>query len=814
MLAKNPGFASIAILSIAVGVGANAAMFSVADGLVLRPLPVPSPSRVLTVLATSTGQAFRSGNLSYPEYLDVRDRSRSFDGLVAYTFVTTSFAHRPDEPAQRKVGTAVSGNLFDTMGVTPARGRGFRPDEDTVGGRHPVVVLDYEEWTQAFGADPGIIDSRIRINGVEFTVIGVAADGFTGIDHDVRPAFYVPMAMWTTVQAGLRADELARRDAGARSLVVKGRLKRGVSIEQARADLAQVGTNMARAYADTNRGRSFTARTQLDAFLSRPGAADGPIVFMLLTLAVAVLAIACANVGGLLVSRAPARARDMAMRLAVGAKRGRLVAQLITEGGLLGAGGAAVGLALAYGAIRAFQRLEFPTDFPLKLTFALDIRAFTVGLAAALASAVLASLVPAWLASRTDLATVFKVGETPTVRRRFWGRHLMVGGQIAVAMVLFTMSVLLYRGFAFELTQGPGFRTDHIVMMAFDPRLARYDEAATRQFYRQLTERTQALPGVVSASLSSTVPMKSDTMEMALIAPEGIQFAPGTTSIPTMWGRVDETYFDVLGIRVLRGRPFMATDIEGAPPVAIINEALARQYWPGLDPLGKRIRLERPDGIDVEIVGVAADSRNVFIGTDPAAFLYVPRDQQTSPRSTLLVHTTGPSLAMAGVLRDVVRDLDPNMPIFGVRTMEDFYYSRATYVARLVAGSVGAMGAMAVGLAVVGLYGLVSYATSRRTREFGIRMAIGAQPRAVLRMVLRHGLVLAGSGIGVGLVGSVAVNGVLPGTFSGLSRVERGVDLWTYALVVPVVVAVTLLATYVPARRAARVNPLVALRAE
>jgi len=397
---------------------------------------------------------------------------------------------------------------------------------------------------------------------------------------------------------------------------------------------------------------------------------------------------------------------------------------------------------------------------------------------------------------------------------RLWGRQVLVGAQLAVALVLLTVSVVLYRGFAFELAQGPGFRTDHLLMVAVQPGLARYDEDKSEEFYRQLKERTQALPGVRSVTLSSAVPMKVDTFQQTPLAPEGFQFPPGTENVPTLWAHVDEHYFETMDIPLVSGRGFRRTDTAAAPAVAIVNETMARRYWPEQGVLGKRVRLDQRDGMMVEIVGVAADSKNAFIGMDPLEMLYVPRLQHASPQATLLVHTDGPPAAMAGSVREVVHSLDPDMPVFGVRTMEDFYYMRATYIARLIAGSVGVMGAMGVGLAIVGLYGVVAYTASRRTREIGIRMAIGAQPASVLRMVLRHGFTLTLWGLAAGAAGGVAAGSVLPAVLSGLHRVESGIDIATLAIVVPVLVAVTMLATYLPARRAAHIDPLVALRQE
>jgi len=809
MLVKNPGFTAIAVVSIAVGVGANAAMFSVADGLVLRPLPVPNAGNVVTVDALSPGVGFRNPRLSYPEYVDVRDQAKSFDGLTAYTLVITSFARAINEPVERKAGMAVSGNLFDAMRVRPALGRSFRPDEDQVGRRSPVVILDYDEWAQNFSADPAIVDRRIRLGGVDFTVIGVGPKGFTGIDHDVHPAFYVPLAMWTTVQTGLTGDELTRRDAEASAFVVKGRLKPGVSLSQARADVQHIAANLAKAYPDTNRGRGLIARTQLEAFARNPGSDTG-IVTMLLTLSIAVLVVACANVAGLLASRAPARAREFALRLATGAPRRRLIGQLLNESLLIAVGGSVAGLALAYGGVAMFQRLEFPTDLPLKLTFALDTRALSVGIVAAVASAVIASLIPAWQATRTDLVSALKDRTATASSSRLWGRSILVSGQIALSLVLLTVSVFLYRAFQVELQRGPGFRTDHVLMMTFDPSLARYDATRSKQFFAALKERALAEPGVRSVALTSTVPMKADTMIPIPVAPEGFKFEPGTENVNVLAGRVDEGYFDTSGIPVLTGRVFRATDTADAPHVAVVNATFAARYWPKQSPIGKRIRLDRASPEFVEVVGMVGDVKNLFIALPAAEFLYVPQLQQPGTQSTLLVQTAGDPAPMASRIREVVRGLDANMPAFGVRTMEHFYFERGVYTTRLIVGTVAAMGSTGLLLSLAGLYGLVAYRSGQRTREFGIRIAVGAHPWSVLRMVLRQGLVLSSAGVAVGLAASVATRGFLRGVFPS----QGTIDLGTYVLVVPALVAVTVLAAFIPARRAASIDPVNALRAE
>jgi predicted permease len=809
VLMKNPGFTVIAVVSIAIGVGANAAMFSVADGLVFRPLPVPRAGEVVSIIGQARETGFGNRRVSYPDYVDLRDRARSFDNLVAFAFVITSFTNRTNEPAQRKVGVAVSGNFFDAMEVRPQLGRALRRDEDDVPGRNPVVVLDHDEWRQQFAGDPSIVDKRITLGGVEFTVIGVAPQSFTGIDHDVKPSFYIPIAMYTAVQNGAEPDVLMRRNA--RIFTVKGRLADGAAMNEARQEMQQLASSLAQTYPDTNRNRDLLVKTEFEAYRDVPGGGDTNLVVMLMTLALLVLAIACANVAGLLASRAPARARELALRLAVGAGRWRILRQLLTESLLLATGGGLLGLLLGYAVINAFRTVEYPTDIPLKLTFDLDNRVLFVGILIAAGSAVLSSLLPAWRATQTDVVSSLKDGAgNERARGRLWGRSLLVCGQVALALMLVTVTIFMYRAFGARLTQGPGFRTDGLIFASFDPALARYDDARAETFFRDVKDRAAALPGVTSVALASTVPMRTDNLQVTQIAPEGFSFAPGIESINCPSVLVDEGYFDTTGIRIAEGRSFRSTDTGDSPAVAIVNQRFAARYWPGQSAIGKRVNIRdavRPR--TVEVVGVAADSRYFFIVEPPLEFMYLPHAQSPVSRRSLILATSGPALALAEPMRAMVRSMDPQMPLLGLRTMEDYYASRVIHISRLLVGTVGGLGAIGVLLAVVGLYGLVAYSVTRRTREIGIRIAVGAAPASVLGMVLKRGMLLAGIGIAVGIAGSIATNGLLTGVFQNQMG---GHSVWSYLLAVPTLVAITLMAAYIPARRAARTDPLRALR--
>jgi predicted permease len=527
-----------------------------------------------------------------------------------------------------------------------------------------------------------------------------------------------------------------------------------------------------------------------------------------------VLAIACANVAGLLASRAPARARELALRMAVGATRWRMVRQLVTESLLIATGGGLIGLVLGALVISAFRTIEYPTDIPLKLTFDLDNRALTFAILIAAGSAILSSLLPAWRASRTDLVTTLKdVANGSSERSRLWGRSSLVCAQVALSVVLLTTTSFMFRTFQSQLDQGPGFRKDGLLFAGFDPGLARYDDARANAFYRLLRDQARTLPGVTAVALASTVPMRTDNFQAVQIVPEGFQVAQGIESVSCPAALVDEGYFDTVGVRVVQGRGFLVTDTADSPPVVVVNEQFAARYWPKQNAIGKRVQIRGANARVAEVVGVAANAKYFFIAERPLEYMYLAHAQTPLSRRSLMLASSGSAEALAQPLRDLVRSIDPGMPILGLRTMEDYYDSRAVGISRLIIGTVASMGTIGVVLAMIGLYGLMAYAVSRRTREFGIRIAVGAAPVSVLSMVLKRGMVLAAVGIIIGMLGSIAVTGLLRGAFASALGVA-GESWVAYAIVVSALVMITLLAAYLPARRAARIDPLRALRQE
>jgi predicted permease len=811
MLRRNPGFTLVAVVSLAIGIGVNSAMFSFADALLLRPLPVLRPSEVVTVGTDSAGGflADRLSFVSYPDYLNFRNQSKSFAGLVAFDLAIFGFSPHPDALPHMKMGMLVTGNFFRVMGVEPELGRGFRPDEDQVPGRDAVVVLGHDFWEQELAGDGSIIGRRVRLNGTEFTVIGVAPERFTGMHQFIRPAFFVPVMMWNRIAVNPGANLLEARDQ--RAFVVKGRLKPGVTLAQAQAELAVIAKALERSYPETNRNHGVAVRTEVEARFKQ-AAESARLIGMLMALAAVVLLVACANIASLLLSRARVRGREVAVRLAIGAGRLRLIRQLLTESLLIALAGGAMGLVVAYGGIVFFRQLEIPSDLPIKFFIELDGRMLLASLAISFASALLFGLVPAIQTTRADLLTALKnAGADRSRGRRLWGRNLLVVGQVAASLVLLAVATLMYRGFRHDLLASPGFRKDHLMMMRFDPTLVRYSPDQTQQFFRQLVERVRRAPGVKSAALTEAVPMDSTSVwdGAATILPEGFPFPRGTDGAHVMENTVDEGYFDTLRVPIVRGRGFRSSDKSDAPRVAVINETLASHYWPHQDPVGKRFRMDNRNGPWVEIVGVAKNGKYMFISEPPLEYVYFPLAQHPKVQMTLLAESSGDASELAAPLREVVRALDANQPIYDVRTMEELFRIRAVRTPNLITQTVAAMGLMGLVLSMVGLYGLVAYAASRRTREIGIRMAMGAHRTAVLRMVMRQGMLLALSGIAVGLVASYQAERLLNSIFVG-----GGTDAVSYWLVAAALLAVTAFAAYIPARRAARVDPMLALRYE
>lgn len=803
-LLKTPGFTVIAVLSIALGIGANSAIFSLADALLLRPLPVYQPGSVLTISTDLDAETM--GGVSYPDYRDFRDKARSFDGMAAFDFTGVSVAKSTRDDAHLRGALLVSDNFFQVLGVQPTLGRGFLPEEGAVSGQHPVAVLAYDFWRTEFGADPSILGRTVRINGFDFNVVGIAPESFTGVDQYVRPNLYIPAAMSQRLTA---SPDNRIEDRSNHGFSVKGRLKPGVSLEQAQTELTSIWKGLEPLHTATDRGRIVRLRTELQARVVQD-TEDARLVALLLALVGVVLIIACANVANLLLGRARGRTREIAIRMALGVTRARLVRQLLTESLLLAFIGAIVGLGFAYAAIRVFQTLQIPTDLPISITPQLDTRVLLFALLCAIVSAIVFGLAPAWQSSKPDLVPALKNAESgqPTLRR-LTGRNALVIAQIAMSMILLVAAGMLLGGFRHIRVVDPGFRIDHVLTMGFDTSFGRYTPQQTHDFYYNLVEKAQALPGVRGVALASSVPLSSN-VNMDNFAPEGHVFPKGQVATAVFDSVVDENYFDVMQTPIVRGRAFTALDKEGAPLVAIVNEQFAKTYWPGQDAIGKRLRLNTKKNEWMQVVGVAKTGKYLWGGEPPTSFVYLPFAQNPRQSMSVFTYTYGDPASLAAPLREMVHALDPDQPVFNVRTMRDFYQVRAIANIRLVVEMVAVMGGVGLTLSVIGLYGLIAYSVARRTREIGIRMAIGARRSDVLGMVLRQGLALSLAGICIGGLVSIAVARILTAGFVGLGDPNAA----TFFIVPVLLFLVTMASCYVPALRASHVDPMVALRYE
>ena len=798
ILRQNPGFALTAILSIALGIGANATIFSLADGLLLRPLPVARPGEVVTLQSRTPSGTF--SDVSYPDFVDFRDRDASFESLTAYTLSRFGFAADSQAQPQMKLGLLVSGNFFRVLGTEPRLGRGFRPEEDQVPGRDAVLVLGYAFWQTEFSADPSVIGRRVRVNSIDFTVVGIAPESFTGMDQYFRPSFYVPVMMAPKLMASGRDLLGDRKD---RTLTVKGRLRTGVSMPAANAAAESLAKALEQSNPNTNRAFGAAVRTELQVRMYN-SQGDAILVALLSSIVFVVLLIACANVANLLLSRARQRSREIAVRLAVGAGRGRLVRQLFAESLVIALGGGAVGLAIAACGVEVISTVKVPSDLPIELTFQLDLRVVAFTFVLSFISAIVFGFVPALQSTRTDLVSALKAGSADQGRKRWFGRHALVVVQVAGSLVLLVAATQMFRGFAYVLAHNPGFRRDHLLMMTMDPALIRYSPAQTEQFYNTLVERTRSLPGVKSAALAYTIPFSMQHQEA--VVPEGFQFPKGKESEVIGANLVDEHFFATFGVPLLRGRGFLPTDRADTARVAVVNQQFANHYA-GADPIGKRFRLNDKNGPWVEIVGVAATGKYITVAEPPTEFIYLPASQQPKSEMVLLVESYEDPATMAEPVRAIVRSIEANMPVFGIRTMGDFYEQRSVKVLHLITGIVGTVGLVGLGLALIGLYAVVAYSVAGRTREIGIRMAIGADRRKVVKMIVKQALILGGAGIGLGLLLSLIAGRALT---AGIG--VPSFDPLLFALVPTGLLVTTLLAAAIPARRAARIDPMEALR--
>lgn len=798
-LANSPAFLVTAVASLTLGIGANTAMFSVLDAMLLRPLPVAQPSRVFAVTAKHPTRS--TSQMSYRDLADLRDTTSSLQSVAIYASTAFSLRSTPEALPRVQMGLVASANLFEFAAVRPALGRGFLPSEDKQGG-DLVAVLSHRFWLGEFHGDPNVLGRRIRIGTAEFTVVGVAPESFAGLEPFINYAAFVPMGATSLL---MPSDKPILEDRASRSFQAKARLRDGVSVEQATAELEAKAKSLEQAYPDTNRDLTFLLRTEMQRRLSE-SPSDVVLSSMLMALAIAVLLIACTNVANLFLVRGRARMREVAVRLALGASRATLVRQMLTESLLVALSGGLLGLLAGYGCLWLVRQSSFVSDNPIQLDIRVDARVLLFTSIASMMSALVVGAIPALRSSKSDLTLALRASDAGQ-RERLWGRNMFVAIQVALSVALLMVSAMLVQGFRKALLHDPGFDLDRTLTMTIDPAVLNYSRDKTLDLHRRLLEAARQIPGVRRAALAHTIPFGFDQRFWVDFVPEGFMIAANKASEFSFGNSVTPEYFDAMGIGIISGRGLAPTDTEKSPRVVVVNEELARRYWPNQNPLGKRMRIEQT-GEWHEVVGVARQSTYMFATEPPMTHLFLPAAQSYSARMTLFVSAERDAASVAGPIRELMRSVDAALPVFQVRTMRTYYHQRSIAMPLRLAQLVSAMGLTGLCLAVIGLFGVISYSVSRRTREIGVRMAIGASPRAVVGMVLRQGVGLAGLGVALGLTLAIPARGVLSTRLAGMADA----DLASLVGAPVAVLLVAALACYWPASRAARVNPLSTLR--
>ena len=804
MLAKSPLLTVIVILTLALGIGANTAIFGIVNGFLLRPLPVKSPEQIMVLAAKIQGDTIGISTLSYPQLVDFRKQADTFSDLFASQIDIggLSFAGK----TQQFFFDYVTGNYFSALGVQPAVGRLFLPSQGEEGGKDPYIVLGYSYWQKRFGGDPGIVGKQVLLDGQEATIIGVAQKGFQGTQFAVEEDGYVPLNMMPT------ADKFWT-DRTSRSLVVMGRLKPGVSLSQAQSSVNVVAQRLANQYPATDKG--VAARVIPERF-ARPQPFTVNIVpfiaGLFLVLAGLVLLLACMNVANILLVRATARQREMAIRAALGAGRGRLIRQLLTESMVLALFGGAGGLLLGNWATRVIPSLLPDSKFPVHLDFSFDWRVFLYALAAALVTGALMGLWPALRAARADVNAVLH-GEGRSAGAGV-GRHrlrsVLVVAQVGGSLVLLIVAGLFVRTLMHAQRAYLGFDAEHVLNITLDPNEAGYDQTRTKTFYHDLETNVRALPGVENASLAFSIPMGTVATGSQVYI-EGRILPPNQRPPMVFYNMVDASYFDTLRVPLLRGRAFHENDDEKAPLVAIVNQTMAQQFWPNEDPIGKRFSLKSATGPFVQVVGVAVNGEYIFLGWSNQPYFYLPLAQNYISYRTLHLRTSVPPESLISQVQGEVSALAPTIPVSDARTMrESLSGANGYFIFRVGAILAAALGILGLTLAVVGVYGVVSYAASQRTHEIGIRMALGADRRNILVLVLRQGLTLVVAGVLSGLLLSWALTRSMATLLVGVSPT----DALTFVSATLLLAGIGLWACYAPARRAMRFDPMVALRHE
>ena len=803
MLSKNPGVTLVAVITLALGIGANTAIFSAVSAFLIRPLPVPHAEQLVRPLEIGEDRGI-SDEISYPDFLEYRAQSTSVE-IAAEDMVPAAI----DTENQSDVvwGQVVSANYFDVVQVKPIMGRSFVPDEDKTVGASPVLVVSHSLWQRRFGADPNIVGKSVRVNNRPYQVIGVAPESFTGTKFALSLDFWTPISM---VEELRRAPKMLEYR-GDHWMNAIGRLKPGVSLAQASAEFSAIATRLNQTYPDErSRDTQVKVMTETDGRFEDMGTvfkSGGAIAMAIVGL---ILLIACANVANLMLARAAARRKEIGIRLALGANRLRLIRQLLTESMLLAVLGGGLGLLIAVWVTKFMQGFVPILQYTIvKGFFSLDSRALWFTLAVSLATGLIFGLAPALHSSNPDVVPVLK-GLAEEHRKRFGRltlRNGLVVAQVALSLMVLVCSGLFIKSFRKAQTMDPGFNNPNGLIVSLNPQLVGYDDDQARNFYRQLLERTRSLPGVEAAGMAQLLPLGDSSNFNGPILKEGETLPKGTAGRSIMVNTIGPGYFKTMQIPFSEGRDFDERDQPNTQRVVIINQKLAEVLWPGESAAGKRLFIG--DRNAFEVVGVVKTGLYRALAEDPKPFFYYPLTQRRLGGMSLVVRSSVDPRGLIGTIRNEVQTLDRRVPIYAVRTMSE-HMTYALWAPNMAASLSLAFGVLAALLSAVGLYSVMAYVVAQRTREVGIRMALGANRRHVMKMITKQGMWLAGFGVAIGLVLALGLVRVLSSVLIGVS----GYDLGIFLLVPALLVAVALLACYLPARRATKVNPLVALRYE
>jgi putative ABC transport system permease protein len=798
ILLKNPVFTGAAVLTLALGIGLNTAVFSIVHGTLLKPLPgVESPDELVQLYRSWPGLQY--GSYSIPHFISVREQNSAFSEVAAFNIMPISLANA-EGGSEMALGSLASANYFKTLGVKAALGRMFRSDEDVGPGAHSVVVMGHSTWATRFGADPAIIGRSVSLNGHSYEVVGVAPEGFRGTLPIIDPGFWIPMMMQE--QAMPNAPNLIEAR-GSSFMMSVARLRPGVTVEQARENMSAVLSGLREAYPDSYEDETATLVLQSEAGLSPQfRSAQVGLSTVIMVVVGLLLLIACLNVANLFLARARERRQEMGIRISLGAARGRIIQQLLTESFVFAVVSGAAGIGLAYLAIGAANRAQLPTPFPVVFGFSLDAPVLVFAAGVSLLTGVLFGLVPALQASRAETVTALKGGGKGAVGART--SNVLVVVQMALSLVLLIGAGLFLGNMRGAMSIEKGFKSENLVLAMLDPSLIGYDEVRSSDFYDRLVERVTGLPGVRAVGLGQNLPLGFQNQQRGVEVPGYEPAADERMSID--FNIVGPGYFEAMGVPLKEGRVFDLRDDEAGAPVMIINEALAQRFFPGESALGKVIRVGDEDR---EVVGITQTGKYSSLGEEPLGYMYLSHPQFFRADMTLHVRTAGDPNALIAPLRSVIEALDPEMPLFSLQTM-DSHLGLTLLPSRVGGMTLGAFGVLGLILAAVGIYGVMAYSVVQRRREISIRVALGADQSAVSGMVVKKGMKLAGTGVAVGMAISLGTASFV----KSLLYTGEAIDLPTFTVVPIALGLVALLATYIPARRAATMEPMSVLRTD